>query len=307
MKENAIIITPCFNESQVIIEFLDSLERTLNKVSTHFFEVVIVNDGSYDNTLNVLKKYQFNNDEIKLTVLDLTFNLGHQGAILQGLLYASELKSDQFIIMDSDGQDDPSVIPTMLRQSEDILFVKRGKRQESYLFIFFYKIYKIIFRLLIGNVIDFGNYCMINKKVVVNTLFKGFIHFPSFLSKQKFNKRLIIADRHKRLGGKSKMSFSELLQHALNSFIEYAEELLVICMKFFIVLSVILVVFACYVLYEKIFTDKAILGWASTIILGLFNGVIILMGTFVSGTLLLRVSQSKKGQPVQKLYKKVIR
>ena len=87
------------------------------------------------------------------------------------------------------------------------------------------------------------------------------------------------------------MSFITLLNHAVKSFIQYSEKLLMICLWVFILLSVAFAVSAGYVLYQKLFTDNAILGWASNITLGLFNGTLISLSAFVIGTQLLKNSQ----------------
>ncbi len=305
MKRNNIaILAPCFNESETIVEFLQTLEDSITKLP-YDFEVIMVNDASYDETLSLLCDFQFTSQRITLTVLTLAFNVGHQMAILQGLHYANTSDNEAFIIMDSDGQDDPSAIESLLADTSDIIFVNRGKRSESIIFIFAYTIYKWIFKFITGTKIGFGNYCLINRKVLKSILFNGFIHLPSFLSKQRVKKRFVTINRNKRMGGQSKMRFSGLLQHAIRSFIEYAEELLVLCLKSFLILSSVLLLFACHVLYKKIFTDGAILGWASNIMLGLFNGIIILISAFVLGTLLLKLSQIRRGKPISKLYEKI--
>ena len=307
MNEKVKIIAPCFNEEAIISEFLDSLEVNLSSLPGDF-EVIIVNDASYDNTMTLLKNHNFSKKEIQLTILDLEFNVGHQKAILQGMLYAhtTDPACDCFVIMDSDGQDDPAYIKELLQvKDSDVVHVKRGRRQENITFKFFYFLYQMVFLFITGKKMDFGNFSRINQKVVRSGLHHGFIHYPSFLSKQKLRFGSIKVDRLKRLGGASKMNFFSLLQHALRSFIEYAEELLMMSMRFFIFLSIVLVLFGSNVLYKKIFTDQAIAGWASTILVGLFNGIIVLISTFFIGALLLKiVSRDKNYRPTQ-LYKKV--
>lgn len=283
-----VIIAPCYNEEQGIKLFLESLENVCGS-QPYRFEVVIVDDGSTDTTSEILQTFAFNAPNISLTVLKLHFNSGHQEAIFQGLMYAKTTTAVKFVILDSDGQDDVSLIPQMIGFNDcDVVHIKRKKRSESFFFRFCYGIYKAIFKILTRKNIHFGNFCLVSRTVVIHATHKGFVHFPAFLSQIVERKRYLTADRQKREAGKSKMKFFDLLNHAIKSFIQYSERLLTVCLWIFVVLAIALVLFAGYVLYEKLFTDKAILGWASTIILGLFNGSLITLSTFVIGTQLLK-------------------
>ncbi|TSE05536.1 MULTISPECIES: glycosyltransferase [Aquimarina] len=291
-SEPIVILSPCYNEELNIVNFLHSLENVCNALDS-LFEVVIVNDGSIDKTSELLDGFFFESKNISLTVLELDFNVGHQQAIFQGLIYAKSTNSNQFIVLDSDGQDDVKLIPSMIEQKDcDVVHIVRKKRKESFLFRFSYKIYKMIFKTITGQSIHFGNYCLINRNILNRITMVGFVHFPAFLSKFALRKKYIEADRQKRDNGKSKMGITDLLDHAIKSFVQYAEQLLVVCLWIFISLVIILTIFAGYVLYKKLFTDRAILGWASTIILGLFNGALIALSAFVIGTQLLKNSYS---------------
>src|SRR6187402_533177 len=101
------IVTPCYNESVIVTRFLESLESSLGGLPNHFC-VVVVNDCSTDNTLDLLRNFRFKANNIRLNIVNLKFNVGHQGAIYQGFLYAKTLKSDHFIVMDADGEDAPN-------------------------------------------------------------------------------------------------------------------------------------------------------------------------------------------------------
>ncbi|HEX2606599.1 MAG TPA: glycosyltransferase, partial [Flavisolibacter sp.] len=128
------IITPCFNEGEGILDFLRQLEESINTTSTAF-TVIVVDDCSEDDTLEKLRSFQFSDTRHRLMILTLQFNIGHQAAIYQGLLYASTLKMDRVIIMDADGEDDPQAIPDLMKHTDySIVEVKRGKREDGLLF-----------------------------------------------------------------------------------------------------------------------------------------------------------------------------
>lgn len=296
------IIAPCFNEADTIGKFLLELESVLGTLEEKFM-VLIVDDASMDDTLETLKEYQPKAENITLKVLSLRYNVGHQKAIYQGLLYASELESERFIIMDSDGEDDPAVIPELLKhEAADIVNVVRGHRENSLLFIGLYSIYKLIFFLVTGKRMNFGNYCMINRKMLVKTVDTSYIHLAAYLSKQKVKIAQIKADRKKRLDGNSKMGLNSLIQHAFKSFMEYADNFLMLFLNLFIVIVFTFSLMIAHVFYKKLFTDKAILGWASTFSSILFSTAIVCLGFFATGILLLNILSKQGGRPEKKIY-----
>ena len=288
-----VILAPCYNEELNIISFLNSIEQICGPLEKQF-EVVIVNDSSTDQTSMLLDKFSYTSTNLALTVLELDFNMGHQEAIFQGLLYAKTTDANKFIVLDSDGQDNVELIPLMIAKKNcDVVHITRKKRKESFLFKLGYAVYKGIFKIITGESIHFGNFCLINRTILHRATISGFVHFPAFVSKFAKRRKYINADRQKREHGKSKMRLVDLLNHAIKSFIEYAERLLMVCLWIFIFLVIGFTFFAGYILYEKLFTDRAILGWASTITLGLFNGALIALSAFVIGTQLLKNSYGR--------------
>ena len=297
-NETVVIITPCYNENKTVIAFLANLEEVVYTLPQQF-EVIVVDDSSSDDTLTMLIDFRFVSNNINLTVLPLKFNVGHQNAIYQGLLYAMRLDFNKFIVMDSDGEDDPKAIKELVTYNDvDIVNVVRGRRKESISFQASYYVYRFIFKIITGKVLNFGNYCMINKKILETTCHTSYIHFAAHLSKQKAKSIHIVYDRLKRIDGKSKMNMTSLVHHAFKSFIEYAEDLLMIFLKIFLLILFFFLFLGGIVLYKKFFTNEAILGWASTMMLGLLNIAIVCLGFFVLGILLLnmisRRSQSNR-------------
>jgi hypothetical protein len=219
------------------------------------------------------------------------------------LLYASNFAGNNFIVMDSDGEDAPAVIPELLQYAgTDIVHVVRGKRQEGLVFKFSYRIYKLIFRLVTGKDMNFGNYCLISRKILDSAVFNTFTHFAAFLSKQKGTRKSFIAEREKRLDGKSKMSFKNLLSHAFKSFVEYGEDLLMVFLKSFILIMILFLIAFGNVIYQKFFANTAILGWTSVVAIGLLNMAILSIGFFVLGILLLNVSNQRSHGSKVRIY-----
>ena len=305
MKEKIAIITPCFNENYTLIQFLKLLEKTLANLPYHF-TVVVVNDCSTDDTLSLLSRFSFGAENLTLDVITLQFNLGHQGAIYQGLLYSRELNAEKFIVMDSDGEDDPNaILEIILDDKADIVHVVRGKRNEGLFFRISYYFYKLLFRGITNSDMNFGNYCMINRKILNAAIHTSFIHFAAYLSKIRAHHAYVTYDRKERIGGQSKMNAGGLVSHAFKSLTEYAESLLLIFLKLFIVLATGFSVLIFYILYEKLFTDDAILGWASTMSVGLFNTALISIGFYVIGILLLNIAHHRNQSFRNPVYERV--
>lgn len=256
----------------------------------HHFQIVVVDDCSYDDTTTQLKNWKPICKNAELHVLVLKYNCGHQQAIFQGMLYLKQLQQSHVIIMDADGEDDPQAIEAALEKSDfDIVEIKRGKRREGMGFLVSYLLYKLLFKLITGKRLDFGNYCLLKYAVIERLQLTSFIHLPAYLLKQKANKAAIVFNRNKRLYGKSKMSYKNLLLHAFKSFIEFGDDLLLWFLRLFAVVFVLLIASSANLLYQKFISHTAILGWFSTLSLGLINLAILCLGFFIMGTLMLNL------------------
>lgn len=299
------IIAPCYNENVTVVSFLKSLEDVLGDLPQQFL-VVIVNDASTDDTLDRLKAFSFTRLNLALKILDLKFNVGHQGAIYQGLLYARDREQcDRFIVMDSDGEDDPMAIRELVTiTGHHVVNVVRGSRQEGLGFRTSYRLYRLIFRAITGFTMNFGNYAMISRKALLISVHTSFIHFAAHLSKLKLSKTAITFNRKQRIDGKSKMNLLSLIHHAFKSMVEYAEELVTVFLKLFLLIGVGFLVLIFFVLYKKLFTEEAVLGWASTLSATLFNMLLICLGFFVIGILLMNL-MSKRSNVQLGIYEEV--
>ena len=300
MADHFVLIAPCYNEEKSITQFLDQLAVVLGGISADF-TVIMVDDASADTTPEILEQYHFSIDNVTLKVIRLEFNAGHQRAIAQGLHYARNFDAKGYIVMDADGEDNPEAIPELSSMSDfEIVFVSRGKRKENLKFLIGYYCYKIFFKTVIGKSINFGNYSMINKRVLDTVVKQNYNHYSAFLSKQKFNRQFIRYDRNIRLGGSSKMKYNHLVFHGLNSLIEYSEELLGFLLKVYLIMILGLIGLGGVVVYKKFVSHEAILGWTSTLGISLFNSsLIIISSIFIS---LLIISNKRAATGRQNIY-----
>lgn len=293
MRNSYFILTPCYNEENVIISFLNEIENSLND-SIHHFTVVVVNDSSTDASVSLLQKHSFSAENIALKLISLNYNMGHQEAIRQGLAYICTIYTDQkaIIVLDSDGEDDVLAINTLVEISDfDVVFVSRGRRKESIPFKVGYFCYKLLLKILIGKTLNFGNYSMISIDVAKKIRTHKFLHYPAFLSNQRFKTAKIVFDRKKRLDGKSKMTYKNLVFHGLNSLIEYSDELLFSLMKLFLLLFIMSFGVGVYILYAKFISKTAIDGWASYLGASLIIASLIVISTIILGLLLVSIKK----------------
>jgi glycosyltransferase involved in cell wall biosynthesis len=304
-QDNIFIIVPAFNEGSTINELIGEIGEVIRAIPESM-TIVIVDDGSTDDTLSRVRSNALNFDG-RVRVITLMYNLGHQAAIAQGILFAHTQGATHAIIMDGDGEDDPQAIPQLIGlKGNDIVHVIRGRRQEPAGFRLAYGVYRILFRLITRKKMNFGNFCLINARVMEILTVRSFIHFPAFLSKLPFKTVSITSDRRIRMGGRSKMSLTGLVHHAFRSFAEYSEALLMIFLRLFVFLFIFFILVIGYILYIKLFTDRAILGWTSTFGIGLLISALLCMGFFVSGLLLLNLTQSRNNIPPSCLYKVIV-
>jgi len=294
-----VIISPSYNEEKVILVFLSELEKTLLKTS-HAFTVIIVDDCSTDSSLEKLQQFKFQSSKIELKIIRLKYNVGHQGAIKQGIRYAEKIDAHGYIVIDSDGEDDPEAILKLVEEPlTDIMFVSRGQRKQSVLFKTAYFLYKILFRIISGNTINFGNYSMISKRVFDSICLQDFDHYSAFLSRSRYRKSFFKFDRRKRIDGISKMKFNDLVFHGLKSLIEYSEDLMLFFIRILALLFLFFLGFGGYVIYGKFISHEAIPGWTSNIALGLINSILITAGIILIGLLILsQKSRSKSDKDI---------
>ena len=294
MPPGLAIIAPCLNESGALVPFLSELDQVLARTDSSCV-IVLVDDGSLDDTRTKALGFLPSSANVRLELIALPYTMGHQEAIYQGLLYAGSTSAEHFIVMDADGEDDPSAIVELASiRDASVVFVARGKRSETVGFQLGYGLYRLLFRLVAGRPIRFGNYSMIDRRVLGAVLDRSFVHYAAFLSRQNVPTKVIVRDRRRRLDGRSKMGLDDLGMHALKSLIEYSDRLLALFLKAFLYLSVVFLLSVITIVCIKLFTDLAIPGWASTLSATLLNSMLVCLGFFVIGVMLSNNTQRRE-------------
>lgn len=278
MISQTIILIPFYNDSVSLTKVLTDLTLILKQSDTSSYSLLIVDDGSTE-------LITINNFPFPSQILHLQRNIGHQKAIAIGLAYIKQnLQCNKVLIMDADGEDRPEDAALLLNESEkapdNIIFAYRKSRQEKAGFRFFYSLYKIMFRLLTGKKIAFGNFMVIPKIQLDKIVYYSEIwsHIAGGILKAKLPYISIMTHRGKRHADKSKMNFYSLLIHGLGAiavFIEVIASRLLILSLLLIGISLLAILVLVGI---KTFTNQAIPGWTSTVVSAM---LIVLLQSFL--------------------------
>lgn len=269
------LVVPVFNDWESLRMLLRETDQVAASLPVRI-SVIVVNDGS---TIPLVPEFL---DNLHLQhiesaqIIHLITNLGHQRAIAIGLCVAVEDgDSDAILVMDGDGEDSPRAIAKMLEAagdaSEFCVVARRGKRSENFTFKFSYLTYKLLFKILTGRKITFGNFCVLSRGyarrlVCIADLWNN---LPAAALRSRLPIKEVSIDRARRYAGESKMNFTTLVVHGLSGISVYAETIF----ARFLILTLLLFLLSgasiSLVLTLRIFFPLyATPGWATTVSFG---------------------------------------
>ena len=213
-----IIILPLYNDWKSAKKLLGNIDRFFSKDKPNL-NIIIVNDNS-SQKINIKFKKFFNIKKIE--ILNLNKNLGNQKAIYIGLKKIKNETNSIIVVMDSDGEDDPSKLKDLIKKAslhkDGIIFAKRTRRTENFILQFINNIRLIITYLLTGKFLNIGNFSAFSgknlKKLLSNKNLT--LAFCSGAMKNVRNVHFLGIDKKKRYFGNSKVNFKFLLIHSLN-------------------------------------------------------------------------------------------
>lgn len=225
-----LIVMPTYNDWRSCTQLISALDAALAASGDRTYRVLIVDDGSTVQPESLLPPAPMQ-CITSIEVLRLKRNLGHQRAICIALSYIeSNLSCEAVILMDSDGEDDPTDVPRLLQRFEEehqeaIVFARRTKRSEYWMFRVFLQLYKITHYLLTGKGIYVGNFSVIpyRKLSALVTIPELWSHYAAAVMHTRLPNVLVPAARAKRLDGSSHMSFTGLVMHGLSAISVYSE------------------------------------------------------------------------------------
>jgi polyisoprenyl-phosphate glycosyltransferase len=293
------IIIPIYNEENILPE----LHQRLEKVAAHLdgpVEVILIDDGSKDRSFEIMKELHARDPRIKS--VRLSRNFGHQIAISAGLDLAG---GTAVILMDGDLQDPPELLPEMIarwKEGNQVVYTVKKSRKENKLKRFAFKsFYRILHALSTVEIpMDAGNFSLLDRRVVdiLRKMPERNRYISGLRAWSGFRQTAVYYDRDPRFAGKPQMSLGRLVQLALDGIFSFSNVPLRLAIYLGLATAFLSFGIGLWAISARLFTDKAVLGWASTIISILFVGGMILFTLGVIGEYISRIYEEVKNRPL---------
>jgi len=293
-------LLPCYNEARVWPETYRRVKAVAESLGRPY-EIIVVNDGSRDETLELLLACAHNDPT--MVVVDLSRNHGHQLALLAGLRYCT---GERVLIMDADLQDPPELLPEMLKlmdEGADVVYAQRRSRpgDESWkraACSVFYRLLSCLSDVPVPT--DTGDFRLISRRVVDLILQMPEQHpfLRGMVSWVGFRQVPFLYDRDKRFAGETKYPLGRLVRLAVDGLVASSTRPLALASymgMFFTVLSFLLIVYA---LYSWAFVGKTPQGWTSLMIVVTVLGSLQLIVLGIIGQYLARIYEQVRGRPL---------
>ncbi|MCI8662041.1 MAG: glycosyltransferase family 2 protein [Hungatella sp.] len=298
--ERISIIVPCYNEQEVLPIFYNEVIEVFSMMDADY-ELVFVNDGSKDDTLNIIKEKA--NNDCCIRYISFSRNFGKEAAMYAGFCNAS---GDYVVVMDADMQDPPALLPEMvkiLKSGEyDSVATRRANREgepliRSFFARRFYRIinklsdvdiadgardFRIMRRSMVDAIISMGEYNRFSKGIF------GWIGFKTYWLSYK---------NVERMAGETKWNFWKLLKYAIDGMINFSQVPLNISSWAGVLMTIMSFVSIIFIVARKIVFDDPVAGWASTICIIVFIGGIQLLSLGIMGQYVAKAYMEVKGRP----------
>lgn len=299
------IVIPAYNEEDGIEEMY---RRILAAASTwrEDFEILIVDDGSRDRTLEICER--IGAADVRLKVVSLSRNFGHQAAVSAGLMYA---RGNIVTVMDADLQDPPEeLLPFIekIHEGWDVVYAIRTKRKENLLKRLCYQAYyRILRRVAVLDIpLDAGDFCVMRGEVVdaINQLPERNRFVRGLRSWVGFRQTGMAYERQARFAGEPKYNFPKLFKLAMDGIINFSYKPLQFILSIGLVFAGIGLLGAAFVVVQYLmnwtiigFNPRNARGWTSTIFVVLFFSAVNLICMGILGEYIGRLFEEVKRRP----------
>ena len=309
MIKSLTIIIPCFNEEEVIQESYRRLKAVLESLSNPW-EIIFINDGSADKTEQLLAGIAQKDKQVK--VLSFSRNFGHQKAVTAGINHCT---SDLAVIIDSDLQDPPELIPNMIKTLEEnnaqvVYCVRQTRKGESR-----FKIWsaKMFYRFLnyfseIKLPVDTGDFRLIDKSIIreFNRMHEKGKYVRGLVAWSGFKQVPFYYEREARFAGETKYPLSKMLKLASTSMLYFSKKPLMLATTLGFISVLIAMIYGIWAILGKIIGfSHADSGWTSLVVLIVFFGGIQLLTIGIMGAYIGNLFDEMKNRPEYIIDKKM--
>jgi polyisoprenyl-phosphate glycosyltransferase len=300
-KKLLSVVCPCYNEEEVIGLFYGELKKVLEGLEGIRHEIVLVDDGSRDKTLERLNDIAGRDSAVK--VVSFSRNFGHQMALTAGMDYAA---GDAVLIMDSDLQHPPAMIPDMVakwRQGADIVSCMRKDTADATLFkkitsTGFYHVFNAMSdtKLPVGA----ADFCLMDARVCqkLREMPERHRFLRGMVAWVGFRRELIEYVASERAAGKSKYSLSRMLRFSAEALFSFTSMPLKMATRLGVITTLGGLIYLAYILLRYLFMHDLFPGWASLICVVLILGGFQLTFIGLIGEYIARIFEEVKGRPL---------
>lgn len=292
------IVSPVYKAENIVSSLVEKIEESVSKI-TDDYEIILVEDGSPDNSWQEINKIAKINGKVK--GIKLSRNFGQHYAIIAGL---NNVNGDWIVVMDCDLQDQPKEIAKLYAKAMegyDIVLAKRKERKDH----FYKKISSTLFYKMLSFFTDtkqdksIANFGVYHKKVIHSILTMGDIVkvFPIMVQWVGYKKTAIDIDHSKRNIGKSTYTFAKLFKLAINSFLTFSNKPLILTVRFGLLISFFSFLVGSYYLVQYITQGIVVVGYTSLILSIWFLSGIIIFSIGVLGLYVGKIFDTSKKRP----------
>lgn len=295
------IIVPCYNEQEVLEEFHTEVGKAFSAVPDCRFRFLFVNDGSRDGTLGIIRRLA--EEDPRVSYISFSRNFGKEAAMLAGLDYA---ESDAVILMDSDLQHPPELIPEMVRwwrQGYDDVCAKRADRKDEgfvkrHLTNFFYKLLQKCSRTEIQR--NVGDFRLLDRRCVaaLRLMREGERYTKGMFTWVGFKKKELPFHVRPRAAGKTTWNYWSLLNLALEGLTSFTTAPLRLASMFGVAVSFLAILYMIYVFVRAMLYGDPVAGYPTLLTVMLCLGGVQLLALGIIGEYLGRVFNESKRRPL---------
>ena len=300
MKKISIII-PAYNEEESLSFLFERLNKITREITEYEFEILLVNDGSKDKTIEIIKEQR--KQDSRISYVDLSRNFGKETAMIAGLDYAT---GDAVIFMDADLQDPPELIPELIKYWEegydDVYARRKTRKGETFVKKFTSKMYYKVLQKIAGMEIqrDTGDFRLLDRRCVnaLRKLRESQRCTKSMFSWIGYKKKEVLYDREPRVAGKTKWNYLKLIDLAIDGITSFTTSPLRLATYISIPTFIILGIYFIYVIAKCFVVHMAIQAFQAIILLILFFSGIQIMLFGIIGEYLGRIFVETKNRPL---------